>query len=205
MICKPDCDGPSGVPVDGPGVGLGDGLADGQGDGRGDSLIDTPPALTFSPDGSSDQLATPAAVLAVIGINWIYWKLDEAQEQIKPFQGNLISRAEKRVVIGLDSPKRMGHLAAEMGVLRSSLTATADQLVEKNMIERVPDPNDRRAFLLRLTDQGRISRQRIVEKAGELFAEATGLSCEEIETLGRITFKARQNILATGKPKGLKL
>ena len=50
---------------------------------------------------------------------------------------------------------RMGTLASHLGVSLSSATGLVDRLVEKRLVERWVDPEDRRSVLCRLADDGR--------------------------------------------------
>lgn len=50
---------------------------------------------------------------------------------------------------------RVSHLAAHLGIAPRSATEVADALEAAGLVERSPDPTDRRAVLLSLTDAGR--------------------------------------------------
>ncbi len=48
----------------------------------------------------------------------------------------------------------MADLAASMGVSARNITGLVDHLEKDGLVERVPDPNDRRSVLARLTEAG---------------------------------------------------
>ena len=50
---------------------------------------------------------------------------------------------------------RMGELSRRMMVTGGNVTGIADQLEREGLVQRVPDPQDGRAFMLRLTPAGR--------------------------------------------------
>ena len=50
---------------------------------------------------------------------------------------------------------RMGELSKRMMVTGGNVTGITDQLERENLVQRVPDPNDRRAWAVRLTPEGR--------------------------------------------------
>jgi DNA-binding MarR family transcriptional regulator len=50
---------------------------------------------------------------------------------------------------------RMGELSRRMMVTGGNVTGITDQLEREQLVLRVPDPNDRRASAVRLTDAGR--------------------------------------------------
>lgn len=72
---------------------------------------------------------------------------------------------------------RLTELADIIGVSKSAMTQLIDVLVRRGYVERVPDPHDRRATLIRRTARGwevnRIARQ-VVEVAQEEWSRALG-------------------------------
>ena len=58
------------------------------------------------------------------------------------------------LLLFLNGPERMGTIASALGVSLATATGVVDRLVEKDMVTREGDPNDRRIVLIRLSDQG---------------------------------------------------
>jgi Transcriptional regulators len=56
---------------------------------------------------------------------------------------------------------RMNELAIKLGVKARTITEHVDSLERDGLIKRLPDPNDRRATLLQLTDEALIHVHRI--------------------------------------------
>ena len=88
---------------------------------------------------------------------------DEAE---RAYAGFGISRAEFDVLATLrrsGPPYRLspGALASSMMLSTGGTTARLDQLEKAGLVERSPDPNDRRGVLVHLTDESR----RIVDEA----------------------------------------
>ena len=54
-----------------------------------------------------------------------------------------------------DGPIRMSGLADALGIVRRSATSVVDELEQRGLVERVDDPDDRRAVGVELTDAGR--------------------------------------------------
>ena len=50
---------------------------------------------------------------------------------------------------------RMGELSRRMMVTGGNVTGITDQLEQEGLVARVPDPSDRRAYSVRLTEVGR--------------------------------------------------
>ncbi|RBY92352.1 MarR family transcriptional regulator [Blastococcus sp. TBT05-19] len=95
--------------------------------------------------------------------------------------------ARALVVICAGDGVRLSDLAGKLRIAPRSATEVADALQERGLIERTPDPGDRRAVLLRATDEGRRVREEIgaarAAGAAELFGR---LSPEDREILARI-------------------
>ena len=138
-------------------------------------------------------------IQAMMGVYALYWKLEESFDSIETD----LSHQECHMLIKLDVPKRMGVLAADMLTVPSTITATADALELAGHLTRQRDPEDRRAWLLVLTEKGEEARNMLVNEAGGLFHRASGLNKEETAEFARLARKIRDNILKTGIPEGL--
>lgn len=86
-----------------------------------------------------------------------------------------LSLARFRVLSALQSAGRirMNELSAALGVVPRTVTTIVDALEKENMVARLPDPADRRATLLEITQKGlsQLSRFRAMHDsaAAELF------------------------------------
>ncbi len=154
-------------------------------------MVDDEP---FVLDGLSPEIQ------AMMGVYALYWKVEESIDSIRPD----LNQQECHLLLKLDRPKRMGVLACDMMMAPSTITASADTLEQAGHITRQRDPEDRRAWLLVLTDQGEAARSDLVSQAGELFRHASGLNPHETEVFAQLACKIRDNILKTGIPEGLK-
>jgi DNA-binding MarR family transcriptional regulator len=66
-----------------------------------------------------------------------------------------------------DRPRlRMGDVAARLGLTARTITTLVDTLEREGLLVRLPDPTDRRATLIQLTDTGRgyLERVRAVQR-----------------------------------------
>lgn len=109
------------------------------------------------------------------------------------------------LMVHLAQPKRIGQLADELQVLRSTMTATADRLEQQGYIERIRDPDDRRAWILALTEKGHDIQRMVFEDAEAIFREITQLSDKDMKTLDALLKKIRTNMTTSGYSKGLDL
>ena len=73
---------------------------------------------------------------------------------------------------------RMGELSKRMMVTGGNVTGIADQLEREELVARVPDPQDGRAFMLKLTARGRavFAEMAVVHEAwvADLFRDVSG-------------------------------
>ena len=78
---------------------------------------------------------------------------------------------------------RMGNISTYLGGAPSATTAILDRLVEKGMVERVSDPNDRRVVLCQLTVHGRAAAEQFWRIGRErIQAVVNLLELEQLET-----------------------
>ena len=64
----------------------------------------------------------------------------------------------------LGDPAPMGDLASHLHCDASNVTGIADRLEERGLVERTPDPDDRRVKRLVLTDAGRELRDELLDE-----------------------------------------
>lgn len=69
-----------------------------------------------------------------------------------------------RFVARSEEPVRMGELAERLGVVPRSATTLVDELTDAGWVSRSPDPADRRATLVEVTDGGR----KILKEASQI-------------------------------------
>lgn len=73
----------------------------------------------------------------------------DLSDRIAPGQVRLL-----RVLHRAGRPQRLGELAARLDVAPRSVTTKVDQAERDGWVRRIPDPDDRRATLVTLTDAG---------------------------------------------------
>ena len=66
-----------------------------------------------------------------------------------------IPQVKGLVLLEQSGPLRMGAIAAHLGTTLSTTTNIVDRLVEKELVKRGADPNDRRVVICELTQEGR--------------------------------------------------
>ena len=85
------------------------------------------------------------------------------------------------------SPCPTGDLQRVLGAPRSTLTSMVDRLCERELVERVADPDDGRVLRLQITRQGRALARR-VEAAGHELEQriTTALSERDLHAFDRM-------------------
>lgn len=79
----------------------------------------------------------------------------QANEQLQPLGVTPAQFRVLRILGGADGPLRMSELADRLRVVPRSATSVVDELEQARAVRREPDPADRRATLVVLTDEGR--------------------------------------------------
>ncbi|MEV5433627.1 MarR family transcriptional regulator [Streptomyces sp. NPDC052701] len=94
-------------------------------------------------------------------------------------------------------PQRPGELAARLGVEASHVTRTVQQLQKSGYVSRVPDPDDRRAQRIELTETGRQAIARVREAGARgMQAALAGWSPGELRQLATLFHRMVDDFLA---------
>ncbi|WP_433218122.1 MarR family winged helix-turn-helix transcriptional regulator [Dactylosporangium sp. CS-047395] len=89
----------------------------------------------------------------------------QSHESLQPF-GITPGQARALGVLAKHGTMRPSGLSEHLLIAPRSATEVVDGLQERGMVERLPDPNDRRATLLRLTASGAATAERIRAERG---------------------------------------
>ncbi|MGW0082745.1 MarR family winged helix-turn-helix transcriptional regulator [Streptomyces sp. NPDC003393] len=98
-----------------------------------------------------------------------------------------------RVLARTEEPLRMRDLGEMVGIAARTTTTIVDSLERDGLVERVRHPRDRRAFLLRLTDEGLRCHREAEEIDRVALAEATAaLTAEDRDRLRALLARIRE-------------
>lgn len=89
-----------------------------------------------------------------------------------------------------DEPVRMGELGCSVLLSQPGLSRLVDRLAHRGLVERCPDPADRRSVLVRLSDAGRAAQKQVGRRHARQVAEAMAvLDTEELRQLRTLATK----------------
>lgn len=95
---------------------------------------------------------------------------------------------------------RMGELSRRLMVTCGNVTAITDQLEQESLVERIPDPLDRRVYSVKLTAAGRRSFNRMAQAHETWVAELLGgISTAEKKQLDNMLARMKQHLQASLK------
>ncbi|GAA3663558.1 MarR family transcriptional regulator [Lentzea atacamensis] len=93
-----------------------------------------------------------------------------------------------------DSPLRMSELNRHVLLSQPALSRMVDRLADRGLVDRCPDPGDRRGVRLSLTPEGRRTQREIGRPHARSVTRALNvLTPEELEQLAVITGKLAQS------------
>ena len=115
-----------------------------------------------------------------------------------------IPQVKTLILLERMGPLRMGSIAIFLGRALSATTTVVDRLVEKELVDRVSDPNDRRVVICQLTNEGEIAitrfwsigRGRIQRVVDLLDVEQLEIAVQGLEVI-RAAVKEFQRTLAS--------
>lgn len=83
-----------------------------------------------------------------------YEKLSSWEVSVVTESGLTLPQMHTIEILGGNNLIKMKDLATKMGITTGTLTVMIDNLEKRGLVERVPNPNDRRSYVIRLTDAG---------------------------------------------------
>lgn len=102
-----------------------------------------------------------------------YEKLSSWEQSIVEGSGITLPQMHTIEILGVHNGIRMKDLAAKMGVTTGTLTVMIDNLEKKGLVQRVQNPEDRRSYVIELSDDGVAHYQRHSDFHLQLTRECT--------------------------------
>ncbi|MDC7127010.1 MAG: MarR family transcriptional regulator [Spirochaetales bacterium] len=83
-----------------------------------------------------------------------YEKMSSWEESIVIGTGVSLPKMHIIEIIGIYGSMRMKDLAGKIGITTGTLSIAIDKLEKRGFVKRVPNPEDRRSYLIALTPEG---------------------------------------------------
>jgi DNA-binding MarR family transcriptional regulator len=134
---------------------------------------------TLAPESGSRRIAD--GLLALMRRLWTY---DRGGGFLQAIEESGLSLTQVKALIALDDerggPRPIRGLAEELGITAPAATRAVDALVERRLVSRSEDPDDRRVRRIAITDAGRrLVGELASRRAAGLEAFAEGLSAAQ--------------------------
>ncbi|MDN2482919.1 MarR family winged helix-turn-helix transcriptional regulator [Vibrio agarivorans] len=84
-----------------------------------------------------------------------YDKMSSWEQSVVKETGYSLAQVHTIEVLGVHGAMRMKELAEKLGITTGTLTVQVEKLVSSQLLERLPDPSDRRAIVVALTEDGK--------------------------------------------------
>ncbi len=149
------------------------------------------------PDDLFSNTDLPDEFLAIIGVFALFNQIEAELEDINIDPP--LSKMERRILVFMDRPKRMGVLAEDTFCIPSAITPVADALEARGLVQRMRDPKDRRALVLELTPEGLEARASLMDGVKLRFREISGMTVDEISQFANLVVKAMPGAVAAGR------
>lgn len=122
---------------------------------------------------------SPAAVAARFGA--------VAQAYIADGPAERIERARRSLLAAVDrhEPATLNQVAAALGRGAPAVSRSVDALVRAGLIERSPDPDNRRRLAIRLTAEGRTQLDQPPRSGGALLTQLERIAPSELRAIER--------------------
>ncbi|MDX1693244.1 MAG: MarR family winged helix-turn-helix transcriptional regulator [Ketobacteraceae bacterium] len=139
------------------------------------------PATAIGQDGN----ALSKNNLAQLFMRAFYWADEGLQNYLQSRGWPEITRAQSLVFVNIgEGITRPSEIAAKVGVTRQAIHQTINELVEAGFVTLEADPGDRRAKVLRFTEQGaRIGKDAVQGLAAVESLLAERIGAETVKSL----------------------
>ena len=117
------------------------------------------------------------------------------ESRLRPVGTSVARLRALRMLAREGVPLRMRDLSDMLGIAARTTTTIVDSLEQDGLLARVRHPDDRRAFLVTLTEAGSAHYDQAEATDARALADATGaLSAEEREQLRALLGKIRKSV-----------
>ena len=165
--------------------------------------------MTWQVEGASGERTSPRTFVIEESLGYLVNRAARAfanrlAAELRPFDVGIGQWAVLLHLWGNDGMTQ-AQLARRVAIEQPTMARTIDRMERDGLVARTPDPNDRRATRIALTERGWALRDDLVPLAAGVNETATAsLTDEEVETLTRLLAKlVRAAAVATAFERGL--
>jgi DNA-binding MarR family transcriptional regulator len=112
---------------------------------------------------------------------------DRLEAALEPTGLSLAKLGALRHLAEADEPLPLGQLAERIACVKSNVTQLVDRLEADRLVQRVPDPSDRRSVRAEITAEGRVRFEAgwkaVQASAAELVADLASDECDQLQDL----------------------
>jgi DNA-binding MarR family transcriptional regulator len=128
-----------------------------------------------------------------------YLRSHRVIDRIMIAQGASFARARLLIYVAQKGPTRSIDLATNFGYAPRTVTEAVDGLERDGLVRRDPDPDDRRAKRISLTDEGMAAAKSAEEsRLGYVESVFSALTAEEREVMIRLVDKLNDRLVELG-------
>ncbi|HIJ16884.1 MAG TPA: winged helix-turn-helix transcriptional regulator [Thermoplasmata archaeon] len=114
------------------------------------------------------------------------------------------SRIALKAVL-MHGPLRMSMIGRHIGISKPYMTALVDNLISEGLVERVQDPDDRRAVIVRATDAGKEEMKEFTKSARQaVIKNLSSLDSNDISALHEMVLNIKDVISKLDKEEASK-
>jgi DNA-binding MarR family transcriptional regulator len=112
---------------------------------------------------------------------------DIAQNFVSDGPAERAERARRALLsaVGAHEPATLNQVAKATGRGAPAVSRSIDALVRSGLVDRVPDPNNRRRLAMRLTEEGKSALTRPFQTRGSLIGKLERLAPSELRAVER--------------------
>lgn len=132
---------------------------------------------------------------------WVFLRMNRAADRLMTERGASLAQTKLLVYLSQNGPARSTDIATFFGHSPRTVTQAIDALERSGLAIRVPDPGDRRAKLVSITESGKAAMDRSEPLRRQIVEQTFGvLSPEERSQLAGILQKLTLRLDASEAP-----
>ncbi len=110
-----------------------------------------------------DEASTKGTLYDIFTLNHVLNKVFfKGFEEKNPFQNINYTHIKSMITLYFEGPCQMSYVSEKMGLEKGSFSAVAHRLIDLEYIKKIQDVNDKRVFIIELTDSGKSLAEKVI-------------------------------------------